>query len=88
MMIRKYLFGLVILSSVLSSCEKPFGDKTDLGFIDVPNYDEKPIAFVPILPDIKITASPVDITIGYFIRSVGQKSRREEHSKCKSHCHG
>lgn len=65
MMIRKYLFGLVILSSVLSSCEKPFGDKTDLGFIDVPNYDEKPIAFVPILPDIKITASPVDITIGY-----------------------
>ena len=64
-MIRKYLFGLVILSSVLSSCEKPFGDKTNLGFIDVPNYDEKPIAFVPILPDIKITASPVDITIGY-----------------------
>lgn len=65
MMIRKYLFGLVILSSVLSSCEKPFGDKTDLSFIDVPNYDEKPIAFVPILPDIKMSASPVDITIGY-----------------------
>lgn len=62
---RKYLFGLIIFASVFSACEKPFGDKTDLGFIDVPNYDEKPIAFVPILPEIKLSESPVDITIGY-----------------------
>lgn len=62
---KKYILGLLLFSSVLSACEKPFGDKTDLGFIDVPNYDEKPIAFVPILPEIKLTGSPVDITVGY-----------------------
>jgi hypothetical protein len=42
-----YIF-IFLIAFVISACEKPFGDKTDLGFIDVPNYDEQPIAFVPI----------------------------------------
>jgi hypothetical protein len=50
---------------VFSACEKPFGDKTDLGFIEVPNYDAQPIAFVPILPEIKSASNPVDVMIGY-----------------------
>ncbi len=65
MSIRKYIFSLCVLSVVFSSCEKPFGDKTDLGFIDVPNYNEQPIAFVPILPEIRLADNPVDITVGY-----------------------
>lgn len=65
MKFHKYIYGLIFLGLTLSACEKPFGDKTDLGFIDVPNYDEKPIAFVPILPEIKLTSNPTDITVGY-----------------------
>ncbi len=62
---RKYIFSLMVLATVFSACEKPFGDKTDLGFIDVPNYDEKPIAFIPILPEIKLANDPADIAVGY-----------------------
>lgn len=65
MSLRKYIYLVLVASLVFSSCEKPFGDKTDLGFIDVPNYDEQPIAFVPILPEIKLAGNPVDITVGY-----------------------
>ena len=62
---KRNILVLLFFSVILSACEKPFGDKTDLSFIDDPNYDEKPIAFVPILPEIKLTGSPVDITVGY-----------------------
>jgi hypothetical protein len=65
MNIRRYIFSLMVLSIGMSACEKPFGDKTDLGFIDVPNYDEKAIAFVPILPEIKLSNDPSDIAVGY-----------------------
>ncbi len=62
---RFSIYIVLIITSVFAACEKPLGDKTDLGFIDVPNYDEQPIAFVPILPEIKITGNPQDITVGY-----------------------
>lgn len=65
MKLKHYILGIAFLTIVLTACEKPFGDKTDLGFIDVPNYDEKPIAFVPILPEIKFTGNPTEITVGY-----------------------
>jgi hypothetical protein len=63
----KHLTYILIFSIafIFTACEKPFGDKTDLGFIDVPTYDEQPIAFVPILPEIKLTGNPQDITVGY-----------------------
>ncbi len=51
--------------AVFSACEKPLGDKTNLDFIAVPNYDEQPIAFVPIQPALNNFINPVDIFIGY-----------------------
>lgn len=62
-----FILYITLLTSIFifNACEKPLGDKTDLGFIDVPNYDEQPIAFVPILPEIKLTGNPQDITVGY-----------------------
>ena len=49
----KKIFVLFFTIAFLASCENPFGDKTNLSFIDVPNYDEQPIAFVPIQPALK-----------------------------------
>lgn len=64
---RKHLFSIAVASLlfIIASCEKPFGDKTSLDFIDVPNYEEQPIAFVPILPELKAASNPVDILVGY-----------------------
>ncbi len=56
---------LFLINTVFSSCEKPFGDKTDIGFIEVPVYDNNVIAFVPIQPAFQGLQNPVDIVAGY-----------------------
>lgn len=63
---NKIFFTLFFAATfLLTSCENPFGDKTNLSFIDVPNYDEQPIAFVPIQPALKDFENPTAIIIGY-----------------------
>ena len=54
-----------LMLPLLSSCEKYFGDKTDLGFIDVPDFTSRQVAYVPIQPVLKDFARPVDICIGF-----------------------
>ena len=56
------LFAAVIL---LSSCENYWGKKTDISFIDIPNYEVREIAYVPVEPKLYDAAAPIDVTIGY-----------------------
>lgn len=55
----------VLLPLLLVGCGDFFGRKTDLGFIEVPDYDNALIAYVPILPYWEGFQGPVDICIGY-----------------------
>lgn len=71
------IFIIGIMLFLFGSCEKPLGDKTDLGFIDVPKYDDNIVAFVPIQPAISNMSNPVDIIIGYdeliYVADKGQQ---------------
>lgn len=49
----------------LSSCEGFFGKKTDLEFIDAPEYTNRQVAYVPIQPIIEGFESPSDVVAGY-----------------------
>ena len=49
----------------MSACEGFFGKKVDSSFIDVPVYNERQVAYVPIQPVWEGFALPEDITIGY-----------------------
>ena len=50
---------------LLSSCEDYFGKETDLGFIEVPQFSDRDIAYVPIQPPIGGLVRPTDICIGF-----------------------
>ena len=58
------IISLIILAG-LSSCKKFFGEKTDLTFIDPPEYTDRPIAYVPIQPVIDGFTWPSDVHIGF-----------------------
>lgn len=61
---KKYLW-IVLALPLLAGCEKYFGDKTDISFIDVPVYQPRQIAYVPIQPSVSDLERPVDIIIGF-----------------------
>ena len=65
MMKKNWLFTLPLLALLTSSCENYWGEKTDLGFIDIPNYEVREIAYVPLEPKLYDVSSPIDITMGY-----------------------
>ncbi|MFN8396466.1 MAG: hypothetical protein U0176_17715 [Bacteroidia bacterium] len=54
--------ALVLLSA---GCEGFFGKKLDPSFIDVPVYNDKQVAYVPIQPVWDGFMHPVDVAIGY-----------------------
>ena len=56
---------LVFAVLALTACENYFGDKTDIGFIDVPIADARQVAYVPIQPPLTDFTRPVDICIGF-----------------------
>lgn len=59
-------FSLLFISLFsLSSCEKYFGDKTDLDFIDKPQFTNRQVAYVPIQPAITGFVRPTDICVGF-----------------------
>ena len=60
----KNILGLVLLGTLLS-CEGYFGTKTDLGFIEVPEYANRDVAYVPIEPAFTNFVRPTYITIGF-----------------------
>ncbi|MEN3041548.1 MAG: hypothetical protein ABDH66_08440 [Bacteroidia bacterium] len=55
----------ILLTLFLLGCGDFFGRKTDLSFIDVPQYDNTLIAYVPVLPYWEGFQAPVDICVGY-----------------------
>jgi hypothetical protein len=63
-MIKK-IFLCIFLIPALLGCDKYFGDKTDISFIDVPTFEVRDIAYVPIQPFITNLEKPVDITVGF-----------------------
>lgn len=46
-------------------CEDYFGEKTDLGFIEIPEYSTRDIAYVPIQPSLDNFGRPVSIVAGF-----------------------
>ncbi len=74
--ISTYLF--IIISFLFISCEKPFGDKTEIDFIEIPVFNNELIAFVPIQPSFQGLQNPVDIIAGYdeLIYVADQKSEK------------
>ncbi len=66
-MIRKGFLATILLGSLfIGGCEKYLGDKTDLDFIEVPDYDAtRQIAYVPILPVLDNFIQPTDVEVGF-----------------------
>lgn len=57
---------LLLLSAItFSACEGFFGKKTDLEFIDEPNYQTRDVAYVPVQPIIEGFAEPTDVVAGF-----------------------
>lgn len=57
---------LLLMSATLwTGCEGFFGKKVDSSFIDVPVYNDRQVAYVPIQPVWDGFVSPSDVTIGY-----------------------
>lgn len=57
--------GLMVFTILFSGCDKYFGDKTDSSFIDKPTYQQREIAFVPILPVLSKFVKPTDVLAGF-----------------------
>lgn len=61
-----YLLAAIMTLGILSGCENYFGEKTDLDFIEVPDYDAvRQLAYVPILPVLDMFNRPTDICVGF-----------------------
>ena len=59
------LVVLIAVALTFVSCENYWGKKTDLGFIDIPNYEVREIAYVPVEPKLYDASHPIDVCIGY-----------------------
>ncbi|CAI8323398.1 MAG: Uncharacterised protein [Owenweeksia sp. TMED14] len=59
------LLNLISLGIILTGCEGYLGTKTDLGFIEVPNYAIRDIAYVPIQPPFTGFIHPSDFCVGF-----------------------
>lgn len=58
-----FLFAMLI---TLGGCEDYFGEKTELDFIEVPDYtSSRSVAYVPILPALTDFVRPTDICVGF-----------------------
>lgn len=55
----------MMLCTGLVSCEGFFGEKTDLGFIEAPEFQNRAVAYVPIQPVMEGFAEPTDVIVGY-----------------------
>ena len=56
-----FIFGLFLLTS----CEGYFGEKTDLDFIEIPEYSTRQAAYVPIQPILDDFVYPTDVIAGF-----------------------
>ncbi|MBO6515410.1 MAG: hypothetical protein JJ975_02570 [Bacteroidia bacterium] len=61
---KKFLFGISMLV-LITGCEGFFGKKTELDFIEPPEFQLRDIAYVPIQPALTQFVRPVDILTGF-----------------------
>jgi hypothetical protein len=61
------LIHLVLASAalLLMSCEGFFGDRTDTSFLNEPTYDDRTLAYVPVLPIWQGLVYPTDVIAGF-----------------------
>jgi type II secretory pathway pseudopilin PulG len=66
-MIKNRIIQLLMLTSILlfTSCEKYFGDKTDLDFIEVPTQNYREVAYVPVQPALVNFVRPTFVLAGF-----------------------
>mgnify|MGYP001115740284 CR=1 FL=1 len=57
--------SIVFAALALSSCENFFGEKTDLDFIEIPEYSDRLTAYVPIAPVLDQFVYPTDVSAGF-----------------------
>ena len=64
---KNIFFIVAIFSLAIGStgCNDFFGNKTDVSFIDIPDYQNKPIAYVPIQPVLDQFVKPTDVLAGF-----------------------
>lgn len=60
-----FISVLFVLAIFATGCDNFFGNKTDVSFIDVPDYQNKPIAYVPIQPVLDQFVNPTDVLAGF-----------------------
>lgn len=61
----QYSIGYFLILFLLSSCEGFFGEKTDISFIDIPEFQNRDVAYVPILPILDGFIEPTDVITGF-----------------------
>lgn len=58
--------SLIVLTVFsLSACQNFFGEKTNLDFLGEPDFQIRPVAYVPILPTLEGFGNPIDIIAGF-----------------------
>lgn len=62
--VYQFIWGLFLTLS-LGSCENYFGEKTDLDFIERPDFQAREVAYVPIQPILNGFVYPTDILAGF-----------------------
>lgn len=62
---RNKLFLFAAFAVLFASCDNFFGEKTDLSFIDKPEFQNRSIAYVPIQPALTDFLKPSDIIVGF-----------------------
>ncbi len=56
---------MALLAFSFTACQDFFGNKTDLSFLGEPDFQIRPVAYVPILPTIEGFGNPTDIIAGF-----------------------
>jgi hypothetical protein len=64
-MIKNWFIGYGFILMSLMSCEGYFGNKTDLDFIETPEFSIRDIAYVPIQPVLSNFESPSAVLTGF-----------------------
>ncbi len=62
---KSVILSCVIGLLTLVGCENYFGDKTDLDFIELPDFEIREAAYVPIQPILDQFSRPTDVIAGF-----------------------
>lgn len=73
--VTRFVLLMALFNFVLAGCEGFFGEKTDLDFIETPDYDNTTDAYIPVLPALDGFQDPSDVLAGFdelvYVADVG-----------------